>query len=71
MKRIRTEELLSQREFAEILNRSESWCQQLEAGKFDPTYESIVRFIRRFRIDPRDLFEDEDLTFSPVKERRP
>ena len=54
----RKREKISGRKFAEILGRSESWLRQLEAGRSEPSYETLCRFIRRFRVDPRELFDE-------------
>lgn len=51
-------EKVSNRRFAEILGRSEAWVRKMSLGGADPNYETLCRFIRRFRVDPRELFDD-------------
>lgn len=53
----RKREKMSQKTFAEILGRSEVWMRKMEAGGCDPNYETLSRFVRRFNVDPRDMFE--------------
>jgi len=49
---------MSGRQFAKILGRSETWMRKLRRGELDPSYETLCRFIRRFRVDPRELFDE-------------
>ena len=51
-------EKVSNRRFAQILGRSDAWVRKMAQGKADPNYETLCRFIRRFRVDPRELFDD-------------
>lgn len=54
----RKREKISGKKFAVILGRSEAWIRKMEAGNSEPGYETLCRFIRRFRVDPRELFDE-------------